>query len=747
MDVRSKFAPSPVEGTAADVKKDQDVNGKHHPRTLRKKDPDGTKNNVQPTRYNIQKTKDFVKRQKFKGQYHGGAEENSKVVVRKLPERGSVLVQRSKKENGNHLLNFRYERDKVGDAGGLNRNTGRYGRKNNRSLPPVQQHKYNKEQFVQSSCQFVVSACGDYSLHLSDPDTLVDWKLIEQVKFYSSEELFCPICLHAPAAGRITRCGHIYCWPCILRYLYIYDDNDSCRCPICYEYVHKNDLKSVTVITRSTFALGDIISLRLMRREKDSLFAVPAELAIRPPTTFLSVSESADNKIYSKLLIASVKDIMDIIENERFQLEDELQKNPEMLDYIEQALGELSKRQDKLQECAESKNTLPVENVTGIVEETLQDNDKNVNGCLKNIDAKSLAKQSSTDSASSDSQLSSSPPKFSYFYQAEDGQHIYLHAVNVQMLKEEYEDLEKCPSIIRGKLLEKEASIYMEDVKRRFRYLKHLPLNSPFELAEIELKPPLVSAKVIRAFHEELNSRQKRREQKKREEKKLEDKITEEENRLIGIYPTPNIDIESYQEFPEWQPDQLSKDYISSPESASSSTVDSSPANSSISNFESISSNTPLSTLDEIALKRETDWSQEQGLTFAAILTGTRNKSFDPWPSVKSKKYSNTVSASSNKNEETSLATRRAYNKPATAWPSVKSDNSSGTPNTSSNEDEKETYVREQKSRFPDHDTEQSKLPEPEARDDGNTVGKKKKKKKGKGTVLFKTGITSGYSL
>jgi len=71
-------------------------------------------------------------------------------VVRKLPERGSVLAQKSKKENGNYLLNFRYERDKVADIGGLNRDTTRYSCKNSRLLPSGQQHKYKKEQFIQS---------------------------------------------------------------------------------------------------------------------------------------------------------------------------------------------------------------------------------------------------------------------------------------------------------------------------------------------------------------------------------------------------------------------------------------------------------------------------------------------------------------------------------------------------------------------------------------------------------------------
>lgn len=72
---------------------------------------------------------------------------------------------------------------------------------------------------------------------------------------------------------------------------------------------------------------------------------------------------------------------------------------------------------------AENKNTLSVENVTEIVEETLQDNEKNVNECWKN-DTKFLPKQSSTDSASSDSQFSSSPSKFSYFYQGNNQMQI-----------------------------------------------------------------------------------------------------------------------------------------------------------------------------------------------------------------------------------------------------------------------------------------------------------------------------------
>ncbi|XP_067205142.1 E3 ubiquitin-protein ligase RNF10 isoform X2 [Linepithema humile] len=752
MDVKTKFALSPTEGTTADVGKDQDVD-ELYLETLGKEEPNGAhfSNNEQSAKYNVQKTKDSIKRQKPKGQYHGGAEENSKVVEEKLPDYGSVLVPRSRKENGNHLLNFRYERCMMRDA--QNRDVWRHNNNSNRLLPPVQRHKYNKEQFVQARCQFVVTANGDYSLHLTNPDILVDWKLVEQIKFHNSENLSCPICLYPLVAGKITRCGHVFCWPCILCHLHYREEMGTYTCPICYGYIHKNDLKSVIGITRYAFNLGDTVKLRLMRREKNSLFTTPVESAIRPPTRFLSVSENADNQIFSKLLLASGKDIVNIIEGERSELELELKDNPDMAPYIKQAFNELLKREEKLL-CQDglSKDTPPTESLTEkeISEETSQGSEVDSDVCKDNT--KSLAKQSSTDSVSSDSQSTSSPSKFSYFYQAEDGQHTYLHVANVKMLEMQYGSLEHCPPMITGKLLEKEASIFTQDLRRRLRYLCHLPLNCPFELAEIELKPPLVSEEVLRVFQEQLNLRKKHREQKKREESKMEQKSIEKANRQIGIYSTPKLNIGSFQHFPQLQPELLSNEYALPPSESATTSIASSP---------------PLSAFEEITTKQEIDNSREHTRTFAdiakltstmsvkahnkptnawpavkarasfndeeevlsTIATRTHNKSTNAWPSVKTRTYSGITSTSSSKNENEvpSMTSTNAHDKPVNAWPLVKSKTYPDATDTPFNED-KEKYASE-------------------PRDDGNAAGKKKKKKKGKGTVLFTTGMTSGYSL
>lgn len=71
----------------------------------------------------------------------------SQVVENNLPEYDSVLVQ-GRKINGNYLLNFHYARNKTRDA--QSRDIGRHSCNNDRLLPPVQRHKYNKEQFIQA---------------------------------------------------------------------------------------------------------------------------------------------------------------------------------------------------------------------------------------------------------------------------------------------------------------------------------------------------------------------------------------------------------------------------------------------------------------------------------------------------------------------------------------------------------------------------------------------------------------------
>lgn len=62
---------------------------------------------------------------------------------------------------------------------------------------------------------------------------------------------------------------------------------------------------------------------------------------------------------------------------------------------------------------------------------------------------------------------------------AEDGQHIYMHNLNVRMLVKEHGSLENAPPIIKAKIVEID-SVSMTEVRISTFYLyeKHLKLHN-----------------------------------------------------------------------------------------------------------------------------------------------------------------------------------------------------------------------------------------------------------------------------
>ncbi|CAB3373970.1 Hypothetical predicted protein [Cloeon dipterum] len=433
------------------------------------------------------------KRPRPRGQYHEGGKEDSQVGDH-AAEFESVLSGR-KKVNLNHLLNFHYGPN-VGTVG-----VGSPpGYKNWQHAP--QRHRFNKEQFLQANCQFVVKSGADYSRYLNDPDTLVQWDAIEQIRIHSSEKLSCPICLYQPKAARITKCGHIFCWPCVLHYLAL-GEKSWRKCPICYESIYKDDLKSVIALHHED---------------------------LKPVENQVQSGEEPVDPQQCKLVKASPLEILAILQQETDELKERLleeQGDPEIC-FTEQAFDLLEQRKSFVSS-----------NVSLVEEEAVA---ADVENCNYLDESAKVPKNES---------LSEETKKTFYFYQADDGQHVYLHALNVHMIEHTHGELEHCPTTIRGRIVEKEAVSMSSELRQRLRCLQHLPLTCQFEVVELELRPPAVSRPTLHHFREQLEARRKQRQRRAREENKLAKRISEEENRLLGKFPLPSASIESYQHFPE----------------------------------------------------------------------------------------------------------------------------------------------------------------------------------------------------
>ncbi|KAL7884041.1 hypothetical protein AOLI_G00068110 [Acnodon oligacanthus] len=553
-----------------------------------------------PRRTHPQKGKSFDKRPPQRGGGGGrqgglmGGGRREEVAETRWAEFSPAQLSGPKKISLNHLLNFTFE-PRGGHFGSVGNGHSCWGRRNKWG----HKHKpFNKELFLQANCQFVVIDDQDYQAHFADPDTLVSWDCVQQVRIYSHEVPSCPICLYPPVAAHITRCGHIYCWPCMLHYLSLSEKNWS-KCPICYEAVYSADLKSVVAMETRQYVPGDLITMRLMRREKGVLVALPRSqwVKLKKPIRFGDVRLSS----YSKLLLASRKQVLSLLIEERAVLQTQLsqeQGDPQAC-FIQSALLQLQERENALlkqssrrrrsvggadmrklsltdsastevavnnlasskpilqyasafdDEIHEAPEILPEQEVSEV---TLQVPEGPGEETPPTTRSEPGPPQNSEPGPPQNSEpgppQNSEPEPYYYFYQAEDGQQMFLHPVNVRCLLREYGSLENSPQSITAAIVEIEGHTVTEEIRRRHRYLSHLPLTCEYSICELNLQPPILSKETLDSFTDELERRKRLRQKKARDEKRRERRIEMEENRKQGKYPEVHIGLENLQQFP-----------------------------------------------------------------------------------------------------------------------------------------------------------------------------------------------------
>ncbi|XP_065819877.1 RING finger protein 10 isoform X2 [Labrus bergylta] len=583
-------------------------------RYSRKREPTFPKTDSFPgtRRTNSQKSKNFDKRPLQRGGRQSGLPgggRREEVAETRRAEFSPAQFAGPKKISLNHLLNFTFE-PRGGNGGFGDGGPSCWGRRNKWG----HKHKpFNKELFLQANCQFVVTDDQDYKAHFTDPDTLVNWDCVQQVRIYSHEVPSCPICLYPPVAARITRCGHIFCWPCLLHYLSLGEKSWS-KCPICYEAVHTADLKSVVAMETRQYLAGELITMRLMRREKGSLVAMPSSqwVKVEEPVRFGDAGLSP----YSKLLLTSPAQVLSLVAEEKAVLEAQLSQEEDTQGcFIQSALCLLQEREEMLkkqkanaedildfssltleqspcpveevvvhtssnkpvlqyssafddeveedpetEEDPEAEEVAETEEVADAASAELPGLPEGILECVLEEPPEAMmdaAPEPEPDEASSAGHAECGRPSTSsvhgpyyYFYQADDCQQMFLHPLNVRCLLREYGSLEASPDSITASVVEIVGHTVTEDIRRRHRYLAHLPLTCEFSICELALQPPILSKETLDTFADDLEKRKRLRQKKVRDEKRRERRIEIEENKKQGKYPEVHIGLENLHHFP-----------------------------------------------------------------------------------------------------------------------------------------------------------------------------------------------------
>ncbi|XP_047333931.1 RING finger protein 10 [Impatiens glandulifera] len=454
--------------------------------------------------------------------------------------------------NGNHLLNFHYDP---------------ISRAQPRAPPARRAEKrkpYNKDLFLQANYTFVVLDSGDHQPELLNPDKMLQWEDILCVRFSTPSPVHCPICLETPLCPQITSCGHIFCFPCILRYFSLGGDDHNSeiwkKCPLCFTMISSKDLCTIHVEYVKHLHLGDTVDLLLLTRHKDS-----SVLSLKNKQGIGTKEEAPDS--FSKLSFTSkvdlsVREAISELDGWLARVDSGLEDDLEKLPFVSYALEQLEERNKywiKRQVCngASVNSSSSQFVVEGSIPASIADNMFN---CGPQV---SLNDDKSADQSDSklfklhaevfldpvldvnqlrgpvDAPISSSghlkdlkvhenglkdktdkKENNSYnFYQAVDGQYIILHPLNLKCLLHHYGSYEDLPHRIGGKILELESVTQSEAIRKRYRFISHFSLTTTFQLCEIDLSEMLPSDSLL-PFMDEIKNRENRRKRLAKKEQK-----------------------------------------------------------------------------------------------------------------------------------------------------------------------------------------------------------------------------------
>lgn len=447
--------------------------------------------------------------------------------------------------NGNHLLNF-YS-DPIPRA----------PRGPPRNLPPRRQQRikpYNKDLFLQANFRFLVSGMGDYMLNLSNPDKMLQWEDVAAVSFSTPNHVQCPICLDSPPlCPQITTCGHIFCFPCILRYLMMGEgdhkgDNWE-KCPLCSVMISCKDLHTVCIGNVKHYDVGKHIDFTLLTRAKNSV--IPFE---KNQHSLGALPHSVDDQCnaFSRFTLTYDPELSAskaALELTRWieKVQSEGGEDLESLPYVYAARDQLEERKKAWTERRTSeylsgspplKQQLMADAKAGLGKlkidsfESVKEDDpsepQGAQGHLSKCDDKRELDKASDkfkeiknlEDMEFKHQNENTEPvdEESYsFYQSADGQFLILHPLNMKCLLHHYGSHNLLPSRIGGKILQLEPITQTEAIRKRYRYLSHFPLTTTFQLCEIDLSD-LLPPSAFFPFTDEIEKRKAERRRRQKQE-------------------------------------------------------------------------------------------------------------------------------------------------------------------------------------------------------------------------------------
>ncbi|PFH52336.1 hypothetical protein AMATHDRAFT_140553 [Amanita thiersii Skay4041] len=513
----------------------------------------------------------------------------------------------SQETNLNHLLNFTLPPRQSRPLTNLPRRSRKTG-----NIHGV----WNKERFVNAQYRFVMNPTGDYTVHFADPDmhkyswmvfSYFQWHDIMQVIVPRASALAhavatgdtpaqdggiisCPICLSVPTAPRMTKCGHVYCYPCILRHLSM-SDNKWARCPICFDSVTVRQLKcvkwfegpvlednqseqpllSLASTNPDTLHItprpGSTMRMRLMQRPQLTTLALPRSHTW--PSDLLPSQQAPfhflpDIFAFSKFMLATPAHLISDLTQELNDLAAERRVLAGMTDTL--SVSFIDGADQMIRQEIAKVAALDTPHLRERIEKTKRDqleierrfaieSHRSLNESRPLVDevpeeflalklrGTSIPAQSdhSAKGASNSlpgprsvprqrKNLNPPPPSTStyYFYQADSGLPIFLHPLDIKILLSNFNSYSAFPDNILIRIEAYSEGTVNDDLRKRCKYLAHMPEGADVVFIEADLQG-VVGEEGLKNFEHALKMRSARRKEKVRKDDRAKARAEERE--------------------------------------------------------------------------------------------------------------------------------------------------------------------------------------------------------------------------
>jgi Zinc finger, C3HC4 type (RING finger) len=424
-------------------------------------------------------------------------------------------------------------------------------------------HAVDKARYVHANYRFIVRPDREYHAQAVDADVYVGWDAVLQVLASpETQAASCPICLSTPVAPRMAKCGHIFCLPCLIRYMHSTDETNPVaekrarwkKCPICEDSIYISETRPVRWFVGQEASMlrdgGDVL-LKLVMREPGTTLALPRDAGDsygdREDIPWYNVAEIMD---YARFMKGGEKYMISQYDDEIEELEKQSQEDELMFGddttWSRKAVMAVTTAKESVRGIGDPPDTQnekkppPRDPIPFNEEQDVPEMYKHHHAAISvpSIPPTPIAGQSTTFSALDDltrqtnkisvtlqrkplpNTTAASRPQTQpyYFYHALPN--FYLSALDIRILRATYNHFSSFPSTVLPRITHiSTGHIVDDDLRKRAKYIAHLPYGCEVSFLECDWSG-IVPAHILDQFTADLGRRNKKNHEKEAREER-----------------------------------------------------------------------------------------------------------------------------------------------------------------------------------------------------------------------------------